>query len=359
MTLRILQLADNPYLGGVTSHLLQAITALDDRGVVCHLAALPGHGDEDVLSPAAARLGFPVETLPMAGRFDPRVLRVLRRRVRELGVQLVHVHGYRGVAIASPAVVGVPVICTCHGQAVEPALRTRVWQASSLQIMRRHPRTIAASAFVGDWLASRGLEPARIRVVRNGVSAGGGTSVWPAPAAIEGSDLRVLYAGRLAAGKGVEGLIEAVSGVPGAALVVAGDGPLRPRLEERAGELGLPAVFTGRAAEMGPLYRAADVVALPSTMEALPMTLVEAAAHGKPVVACRVGGIPEVVVDGETGILVPGESPSALSDALKQLSSAALRRKMGHAARRRWEGHFTAAGMARELEAVYRSVLDV
>ena len=357
MTLQLLQLADNPYLGGVTSHLLQAVPALAQRGITCHLATLPGHGDEDVLSPAGERLGIPVETLPMAGRFDVRVLRTLRRRVHELGVQLVQVHGYRGVAIARQAALGVPVISTCHGQIVEPAVRTRVWQASALQAMRRHRRTIAASAFVGEWLTGQGLDPARIRVVHNGTTVGDEAPDWDVPDVIEDAQLRVLYAGRLAPGKGLDGLLDAVAGVPGAALVVVGAGPLRQELEDRSAHLGLAAVFTGLVAGMSPLYRAADVVVLPSTMEALPMTLVEAAAHGKPVVACRVGGIPEVVVDGETGVLVPADSPDALRDALKRLVSRELRKEMGRAAFCRWEDLFTAHLMAERLEAVYRSVV--
>ncbi|HUT77240.1 MAG TPA: glycosyltransferase family 4 protein [Polyangia bacterium] len=157
-----------------------------------------------------------------------------------------------------------------------------------------------------------------------------------------GDDLAVLSLGRLVPIKGVDVLIDALAGIPGIALVVAGDGPERDRLESTAASRGIPTRFLGtvdprRRAE---LLAAADAFALPSRVlsggrhEGLPLALLEAMAVGLPMVATRTGGVPEVVEDGVSGLLIPPDDPGALRDALGRLAgSPALRASLGDAAR--------------------------
>lgn len=136
-----------------------------------------------------------------------------------------------------------------------------------------------------------------------------------------------------------------------------GDGPLRPALESQAAALGAPVRFVGAVREPGPYYQLADAVVLPSRMEALPMALIEAAAYGKPAIATRAGGIPEVALDGESGILIDYGDIQALRQAIEALRNPDVRTRLGNGARARWNACFTLERMADGLAQAYRDAL--
>lgn len=157
----------------------------------------------------------------------------------------------------------------------------------------------------------------------------GGLAVEPEPVpGFEPAAGDLLFVGRLRIRKGVEVALEAVARLASEGhptrLLVAGEGEHRARLEARAAELGLDGSrvrFLGRASagQVRWLLRGAAALVVPSTYEGMPLVVLEAMAAGRPVVASRVSGIPEVVVDGETGWLVPAEDPPALADSLARL----------------------------------------
>jgi glycosyltransferase involved in cell wall biosynthesis len=173
----------------------------------------------------------------------------------------------------------------------------------------------------------------------------------------------LLFVGRLRIRKGVEVLLEALRDLrrarPGARLLIAGDGEHREALERKAAELGLPgdaAVFLGRcgAPRVRALLAGAAALVVPSTYEGMPLVVLEAMEAGLPVVASRVSGIPEVVVDGGTGWLVPPEDPRRLTAALGEaLGDPAEARRRGEAGRRRVEERFRPAVAA----ALWRAAL--
>jgi len=154
-----------------------------------------------------------------------------------------------------------------------------------------------------------------------------------------------LFVGRLRIRKGVEVLLEAMRGVPGARLLIAGDGEHRASLERRATALELgPAVrFLGRcdAARVRGLLRGARALVVPSIYEGMPLVVLEAMEAGVPVIASAVSGIPEVVEGGVTGWLVPPEAPEALAEALAAaLADPAEASRRGEAGRRRVDERF-------------------
>jgi glycosyltransferase involved in cell wall biosynthesis len=147
----------------------------------------------------------------------------------------------------------------------------------------------------------------------------------------------VAFAGRLGPQKSVATALDAVARTPAVTLVVAGDGPERDALERRAQDLGLDGRtrFLGSLERDGVLrlFRAADASLLSSSWENLPHTVVESLAVGTPVIATAVGGVPEVVRDGENGLLVPPRDPAALAGALGRfLADDALRERLAHGA---------------------------
>jgi glycosyltransferase involved in cell wall biosynthesis len=165
----------------------------------------------------------------------------------------------------------------------------------------------------------------------------GGLEIAPA-GEVEGPPGYLLFVGRLRIRKGVEILLEALRKVPGAVLRIAGDGEHRAALERAAAALGPAVAFLGTrdAAQVRTLLRGAAALVVPSIYEGMPLVVLEAMEAGVPVVASAVSGIPEVVVDGETGWLVPPEDPEALAHALEAvLTDPDEARRRGEAGRRR------------------------
>jgi glycosyltransferase involved in cell wall biosynthesis len=175
-----------------------------------------------------------------------------------------------------------------------------------------------------------------VRVIPSGVDL-------PANVGVEADPPEVLYAGRLSPEKGVLELVEAATGLN---LVVAGDGPLRPRVPGSRGFLPHD--------ELERLYARAAVVACPSRREGFGVACLEAMAHGRPVVATDVGGLRDLVVDGKTGILVPPGDAAALRTALQRLlGDPDLRRRLGAAGRERARERFSWAAVTDASVAVY------
>jgi len=204
--------------------------------------------------------------------------------------------------------------------------------------VRRARHVFTPSEYLRRIVAGWGIPAARVTVSPN-----------PAPAAPELPPRETLraeigitgptlaFAGRLMAAKALDVAFEALAQVPEASLLVVGDGPDRAALERRRDELGLD----GRARFLGGLsrdevlrvFRAADAVLLSSRWENFPHVVVEALAVGTPVVATSVGGVPEVVRDGENGLLVPPDDPAALAGAIRRmLGDRDLRARLAAAA---------------------------
>jgi len=258
-------------------------------------------------------------------------MRAARRAARD--ADLVHAHWLPAGAVAG--VTGRPFVVQLWGTDVELARRVP-WLAR--RILRRARVTICASQELA--AAARELGARSVRVIPSGVEV-------PEAVADPDEPPHVLYAGRLSAEKGVLELVEAARGLP---LVVAGDGPLR---EQVPGALG----FVPHD-ELLRLYERAAVVVCPSRREGFGIVCAEAMAHGRPVVASAVGGLRDLVVDGETGLLVPAGDPSALRAALERLlGDPELRRRLGEAGRARAREELSWERFARLTLKAYETAL--
>lgn len=249
-------------------------------------------------------------------RFPVAVLRLVRA-VRRAGPDLVSVHCVRRFAPYVAAVrrlTGVAQVLSLQEARVPPGMPENVGLFRML--VRAADGVGACSAEAAACARSAGAR--LVRVVPNGYDP----AELAAGAAFPHERPYVLGVGRLEAQKGFDVLIDAVArlGRPDLDLLLAGDGSLRAPLEAHAAACGVAARVrflgaTDRATTVA-LFRGAAVVACPSRFEGLPLVCVEALAAGRPVVASRVNGIPELVVDGETGLLVPPDDPAALAAAL-------------------------------------------
>ena len=195
-------------------------------------------------------------------------------------------------------------------QAATGGLRVRVLRATRTAALRRARRIVVPSAYLREIALGWGLEPERVVVIPNPApQLGELPSREGARAALGIAGPTLGTAGRLTAQKALGDALAAVARVDGVSLVVLGDGPERAALERRSAELGLAGrvrfLGAGTRDDVVRLFRAADAALLTSAWENLPHTLLEALAVGTPVIATAVGGIPEVVRDGENGLLVP------------------------------------------------------
>jgi glycosyltransferase involved in cell wall biosynthesis len=255
---------------------------------------------------------------PLRAALLPAMVASFRRAAARAArdADLVHAHWLPAGAIALS--LRKPYVVQVWGTDVELARRAP-WLARP--ILRRARSVVAASTWLAD--AARELGAERVEVIPSGVDL-------PEDVGPPAEPPEVLYAGRLSREKGVLDLAEAADGLP---LVVAGDGPLRERLP---GALG----FVPHD-ELERLYERAAVVVCPSRREGFGVVCAEAMAHGRPVVASAVGGLLDLVVDGETGLLVPARDPAALRGALERLlGDAELRERLGAAARERIRQRF-------------------
>lgn len=200
-----------------------------------------------------------------------------------------------------------------YGLKVEALKALRGWWT------RRADRVIVPSQYLARWVAHWGVPEERIVVIYNAVEPIDGLKPLPIPLK---TPVKAITVGRLVLWKRIDKLLEALSQVPELGLAVVGDGPERSRLGVLAKRLGVSerVYFAGSRSKLETLrlMAACDFFVLNSTYEGLPHVVLEAMALGLPVVATAVGGTPEIVKDGETGILVPPEG-DGLIEALRRL----------------------------------------
>jgi glycosyltransferase involved in cell wall biosynthesis len=253
--------------------------------------------------------------------------RAARRAARD--ADLVHAHWLPSGAAALAT--GKPFVVQLWGSDVELARRApRVARA----VLRRARSAVCPSNALAEDAGRLGAR--EIAVIPSGVDL-------PPEVGPEANPPEVLYAGRLSPEKGVLELVEAARGLN---LVVAGDGPLRAQVPEALGFVP--------PEELARLYARAAVLACPSHREGFGVACLEAMAHGRPVVASAVGGLLDLVVDGETGVHVPPGDVPALRAALERLlGDRELRRRMGEAGRRRAAERFSWDAVTRQTVDLY------
>jgi glycosyltransferase involved in cell wall biosynthesis len=332
------------------THLVRELARRGHASVV----ATPAGGP---LARAVASEGAHVADCPIASHADLRAVPTLRRLARDADV--VHFHTARAHAMAPWLGRGPRRVVT---RRMDYVPRGGLWVRYLYN--RAVDRVIAISGGVERALVAAGVDPARIRVVPSGVDVARFVAPPGARAALRAAwgaadgDVVALVVGVLEARKGHATLIDAAGrlgrDVP-LRLVFCGTGSQEAALRAEAAARGVGVGFLGFRDDVAACLAAADVAVLPSLQEGLGVAALEAMAAGRPVVATRVGGLAEVVVDGETGRLVPAADPAALADALRTLAhDPAARARMGAAGTARVAASYSVAAMAEGTLACYR-----
>jgi glycosyltransferase involved in cell wall biosynthesis len=326
-----------------------------------------------------AQLGIPVAVCDESRMGFARLFLAARSRLMEFRPEILHTHGYKENvlgAAAGRASCRPRLVQTWHGILENlpgwAGLKMSVYDRINVAVGRT-----AADAIIGvSSEIARVLQQRHsstdVRCIRNGIDTARvvpalGRTAMRDRLAIAHDSLVVGSVGRLMPIKGFGHLIEAFAqlrgrrAAPGARLMIVGDGPLRSELEQCAERLGVSGdvSFLGARDDVYDLMSAFDVFALPSLHEGIPMVILEAMAVGVPIVASRVGGIPEILEDGRDALLVPAGDAGALAKGIETLaSSPTLRAATVRAAREQVEAQFSIRVSAASTRDLYRSLIE-
>ncbi len=339
--MNVLQVASSLYdWGGIERYVVYLTEGLRERGHAVEVVCPPG-------SPLDQKIADGKTLLALRRQFSFRSYLAYRQLFREKRFDVVHVH-------FSPDFVA-PVLAAKKAKAGKVIATRHVALKWSPPKVRRYgalfDHIIPVSNAVEEKLAESGIPYSMMTVAKAGVPA-----LAPEYSPKETNQFTVGSFGRLVKEKGIDVLLKAFANLEDAKLLVYGDGPERQALEAAAG----PNVeFKGFVPNVADAMNACDVVAVPSVWdEAFPYSILEAMSIGKPVVASRVGGLPEIVEDGITGRLFDRADDKALAQVLAEMAhDPAQLRKMGESAQALHRNEYTVPRMAERIEHVYQKVL--
>lgn len=379
-TIRLLAILEASTVTGPAKNLLQfaefARAPRQGVSVEVHTAVFQRPDASSLFIETARRRAMPVHVIPESGRFDSSVMADLAALVRELTPHIVQSHAVKAHFLVRKTGLHrqVPWVAFHHGYTA-PDLRARLYNQLDRWSLRAARQVLTMSEPFRRELIRKGVAPDRIAVVHNAIAPDWGAgSREPSVAAALRARLKIasggkviLLVGRLSREKDHATLLAAMSklrqngAVPQARLVLVGDGPERARIEQEVGALGLAGAvtLTGQVPSAEPYYGIADVAVLSSLSEGSPNALLEAMAVGVPVVATRVGGVPEIVSDGENALLVAPRDIAGMAGALeKVLTNRDLAGDLVREAHRTVQTRHTPEARTQRLIGIYRSVCE-
>ena len=311
----------------------------------------------------ALRLGYDATDFYTGGRFNPFAFVRLAKVVRRRRFSILHSHGYKSdiLGLIAGRVTGIKIMATPHGWSNESDSKLLLYEKIDRSCLKFFDHVCPVSGNLYESLRAAGLRTSKMTLIWNGTDIGEIDATPSRPRTTQKK--RIGYMGQFIERKNLEDLVDAFFRLDrtDCELFLIGDGPCRKdiirRIESRKGHASVycPGYTTRRIEELKSL----DVFILPSLMEGVPRCVMEAQAAGVPVVATDIAGTRELVVPGQTGLLVPPHNPEALADAINRiLNSPKLAAKLSVAARQLVAERFSAKRMAAEYENVYSSLVD-
>jgi glycosyltransferase involved in cell wall biosynthesis len=384
--IRVLRVIARLNMGGPAIHVVNLAAGLEPRGYHTTLVAGSLAPGEDSMAFLARQRGVSVVSVPAIQReisalHDAWSVVRVASLIRETRPHILHTHTAKAGAIGRAAALAAGparppiVVHTFHGHVLkgyfDPA-RTAFFRQIERFFARASDALVAVSPEVRDELVALGVAPReKFAVVRLGIPLDERLGDSSAE-----MDFRSLYGiprgafvigwvGRMTAVKDAGAVLEIVSAVRrlgvDAVLCMVGDGPDREQLEQLAHELGIvrSCLFVGYQTDVAGLYRLFDAFLLPSVNEGTPVSAIEALAAATPVVANRVGGVPDVVRDGVDGFLVTRGDVEGAAERLARLAAdPALRKRLGESGRKRVLERYSIARLVDDVDRLYRALLE-
>lgn len=359
-----LQLTSTGGFYGAERTLVELAAYLGDRGWESHVIALEGQGAREVVR-RASECGVHAEAYAPEGRLGAAtLLGKLRATLFRHPHAIVHSHGYKPdlllAALGAPRRLG--CLSTCHSWYSDTA-KMRLTEYLDKRVLRRFDHVIAVSDEIETDLLSHGVPGSKVSRIDNGIRA---PKADPearvqvrAEFALAPQERLIVQIGRLARSKRTDLLLEAVAGLPSTMAVrvlLVGEGDQRETLQERARGLGIAerVTFCGYRSDVHRLLAAADLLALTSNQEGLPIILLEAMAMECPIVSSDVGAIPGVLENGQSAWIFPSGNLQALRQALEDaLTNPATAARRALSARSIFEERFSREVMGRRYLEIY------
>jgi glycosyltransferase involved in cell wall biosynthesis len=332
-------------IGGSERHLLTLLPALAESGVEVSFLGLDDTRREP--DPFYEALAVPYQRVSAPRDLDPRLAAAVRRAARD--ADLVHTHLVH--ADVYGAFAGRRLVSTKHN---DDPFRAGAFRFVERALARRTERIIAITNALARFQIERvGLPADKVEVIHYGLDAPPAAWGTNPPDEVRPGERLLLAVCRLEPQKGVDLAIHALKEIPNARLVVLGEGPQRPELERLAAELDVSIFLPGRVPDVAAWLTRADVLVHPVRWEGFGLALLEAMLASLPIVATSVSSIPEIVADGDTGLLVPPDDPAALAAAINRV--LAMPGTYGERGYARARSEFSVARMVDRTLAVYEA----
>jgi len=350
--------------GGPDKTILKSCRYLAERGHTAEAFYVMDRRSDTTTLPAVAEgLGVKIHLALEEGAISFGTVRKLKRTLRQGRFQILETHDYKSNFLARLLRFGndYRIVATTHGYN-RTTRREAAYYALEKMLLPWADAVIAPTLGMYHLARSIGVPPERLNLIHNGIEI----SRRPSPVRFGGNGrAHVLYLGRLSPEKDPANLIEAAAILAERgrrfSLTLAGDGPERPRLEALIQERGLTGQveLLGFVREIIPLLQTSDILVSPSRTECMPNAILEAMWAGVPVVATRVGGVSEVIRNGQDGLLCPPRSPEALASAIERLmEDRELAQALAESAYRRVTTEFSFERRMYRMIQVYREVLS-
>lgn len=363
MKISILEIIGDPSLAGAPRHLLAIVENLSLENFTINVICPPGPLAGEIKK---LRRHVELDIIPMKSRLDFKAISEIKKEIKHLKPDIIHIHGTRAGLLGRVAAIGsnIPVIYTEHLWTKQFRLQNRflnfVHYFTNWFLDMFTTLNIAVSQAVKDFLVSSHISYIdKVKVIYNGIEKS------KLRASIFTSDKEFLLAtvGTLNPQKGVQFLIRALPKIvkeyPGLRLEIIGDGGYKRKLQDEVKHLKLKnyVKFTGFVPDVSKYLTSFDLYIQPSLSESFGLAILQAMSVGLPVIATNTGGIPEVVTEGKSGLLVEPMDSKALAEAILELLRHPQKaKKMGEMAHKEAQLKFNLDDMIKELEKTYESV---
>jgi glycosyltransferase involved in cell wall biosynthesis len=372
-TIKLLAIIEARSITGPARNLIEFIPLARTAGIETTVAVFLRKENTNFFTEKLKNLSIPVLPLSEEGPYDLSTLHKLKRLVKEVKPDLIQTHAVKAHFLTrlSGLPRSIPWIAFHHGYTFT-TWRTELYNELDRWSLKRASQVVTVSSVSVEQLTSKGIHEEKIKVIHNAVPASytidpGNTSQIGALRASLGIPVGqkvILSVGRLSKEKDQVSLVEAMSEMRGpypAYLLILGDGPEQKTILERARVLGVTkrVILAGHKDEVRPFYALADVVVISSRLEGSPNVLLEALAAGVPLVATAVGGIPEMVKDGEHALLVQHGNARQMANCIdKVLGSKDLTQSLVEHGKMLIRARFSPAERARTLSEMYVNILE-
>ncbi len=366
--MKILHIISSGGMYGAEAVILNMSRSLNESSHASVLGVFSNSANPNLqLHEAATAQGVESHLISCAGQIDRTVPSSIRELAVRTGADIIHAHGYKADIYCYFALrrSRIPLVSTCHTW-YDNDLALSLYGTVDRMVLRSYAAVVAVSEEVRQRLLKAGVRKEKIHIVQNGIDLRPFDNAAPALRNISSHDHSPIVGliGRLAPEKGVDIFLRAAARVltelPTTKFVVVGEGPDREQLESLIDELQIRnnASMLGRRNDMPGVYASLDLMVSASRREGLPMAILEGMASSRPVIATAVGAVPEIIVDGRTGVLVPPENIEALSSQIVTLlNNRTQQESLGAAARKLIEAEFSAERMTADYLHVYEQAI--